>query len=153
MRWLELKIPPLLIVLGFGLAMYGASWSLPVTNFEMPGRPYVSLAFAILGVATVASGVIAFRSKKTTVDPRFPDKASSVVTIGIYRITRNPMYLGMLFLLTAWALFLANFIVIILLAGFVVYMTLFQIKPEERILRSKFGAEYEEFLSRVRRWI
>jgi len=153
MYWLELKIPPLLIVLAFGVVMYVASWLIPAASFGMPGQPYVSLVFALLGVVTVASGVLAFRRKKTTVDPRFPDKASSVVNIGIYRFTRNPMYLGMLLLLTAFALFLANLIAILLLAGFVVYMTLFQIKPEERMLLAKFGAEYEEFLSRVRRWI
>lgn len=153
MRWLELKIPPLLVVIGFGLAMYGAIWLLPPVNFAMPGQPYVSWIFAVLGGVTVVSGILAFRSMKTTVDPRSPEKASSVVKSGIYRVTRNPMYLGMLLLLTAWALHLANFVAIALLAGFVVYMTLFQIKPEERILREKFGVEYEEFLSQVRRWI
>jgi len=153
MRWLELKIPPLLVVLGFGLSMYGASWLLPKASFTMPRQHVVSLVLVILGLVTVASGVFAFRRKKTTVDPRTPDKASSVVNIGIYRLTRNPMYLGMLLLLIAWALFLANFVAIALLLGFVAYMTQFQIKPEERLLREKFGGEYEEFLTRVRRWI
>ncbi|MBV6496450.1 MAG: isoprenylcysteine carboxylmethyltransferase family protein [Acidobacteria bacterium ACB1] len=153
MRWLELKIPPLLVVIGFGLAMYGASWLFPHTSFAMPGQPFVSWIFEALGGVTIVSGVLAFRSMKTTVDPRSPEKASSVVKIGIYRLTRNPMYLGMLLLLAAWAFYLANFIAILLLAGFVLYMTQFQIKPEERILSEKFGAEYEEFLSEVRRWI
>lgn len=153
MRWLELRIPPLLVVIGFGLAMYGASWLLPQTNFAMPGQPYLSWIFAVLGGVTIVSCILAFRRMKTTVDPRSPEKASSVVKVGIYRITRNPMYLGMLLLLTAWAFYLANVIAILLLAGFVLYMTQFQIKPEERILREKFGVEYEEFLTKVRRWI
>lgn len=153
MRWLELRIPPLLVVIGFGLAMYGASWLLPQTNFAMPGQPYLSWIFAVFGGVTIVSGILAFRRMKTTVDPRSPEKASSVVKVGIYRITRNPMYLGMLLLLTAWAFYLANVIAILLLAGFVLYMTQFQIKPEERILREKFGVEYEEFLTKVRRWI
>ncbi|MEZ5421527.1 MAG: isoprenylcysteine carboxylmethyltransferase family protein [Pyrinomonadaceae bacterium] len=153
MRWLELKVPPLLVVIGFGLAMYGVSWLFPQASFAMPGQPFVSWIFEVLGGVTIVSGILAFRSMKTTVDPRSPEKASSVVKIGIYRLTRNPMYMGMLLLLTAWALYLANFMAILLLAGFVLYMTQFQIKPEERILREKFGAEYEEFLSEVRRWI
>lgn len=153
MRWLELKIPPLIVVIGFALMMFGAYWLLPAANFVMPAQPYVSLFAAGLGILAVVSGFLAFRRSGTTVDPMSPDKASSVVRSGIYRITRNPMYLGMLLILTAWSLYLANALSILLLAGFVGYMTQFQIKAEERILRSKFGKDYEELLSSVRRWI
>ena len=153
MRWLELKIPPLIVVIGFALMMFGAYWLLPTANFVMPVQPYVSLFAAGLGILAVVSGFLAFRRSGTTVDPMSPDKASSVVRSGIYRITRNPMYLGMLLILTAWSLYLANALSILLLAGFVGYMTQFQIKAEERILRSKFGKDYEELLSSVRRWI
>ena len=153
MRWLELKIPPLIVVIGFALMMLVACWLLPTANFLMPAQPYFSLFVAGIGILAVVSGFLAFRRSGTTVDPMSPDKASSVVRSGIYRLTRNPMYLGMLLILTAWSLYLANFVSVFLLAGFVVFMTQFQIKPEERILRDKFGDEYEEFRSRVRRWI
>ncbi|HMU34377.1 MAG TPA: isoprenylcysteine carboxylmethyltransferase family protein [Pyrinomonadaceae bacterium] len=153
MRWLELKIPPLIVVIGFALMMFGSCWLLPAANFVMPAQPYFSLFVAGVGILAIVSGFLAFRRGGTTVDPMSPDKASSVVRSGIYRLTRNPMYLGMLLILTAWSLYLANFVSVFLLAGFVVFMTQFQIKPEERILRSKFGKDYEDLLSSVRRWI
>jgi protein-S-isoprenylcysteine O-methyltransferase Ste14 len=153
MKWLELKIPPPLVAFIFAALIYGISRAIPGLEFGLPGQPWISIVIAILGGVTAAAGVITFRISRTTVNPKAPERASAVVNHGIYRISRNPMYLGLLLILTAWALFLANVASIVLLAGFVAYMTRFQIKVEERVLRSKFGDDFESYMSQVRRWI
>ena len=101
----------------------------------------------------VVLGAIAFRRAGTTVNPLHPENASALVVRGIYRLTRNPMYLGMLILLVGWAVLLANFIPWIFLPGFVLYMNRFQIGPEERMLASMFGNDFTLYRSRVRRWL
>jgi protein-S-isoprenylcysteine O-methyltransferase Ste14 len=82
-----------------------------------------------------------------------PDSTSSLVVSGIYKYTRNPMYLGFLLLLLGWAIFLSNLASFALLPAFVVYMNHFQIRPEERALGCLFAHEYQPYLARVRRWI
>jgi protein-S-isoprenylcysteine O-methyltransferase Ste14 len=126
MHWLELKIPPVLVWLVVAGAMLGASYSAP------------SLSFTRTGSGTIALGLVAL---------------ALVVTGGVYRISRNPMYLGFLLALAGWAVYLSNAAAAGLLPAFVAYMTQFQIKPEERALLAKFGSEFAQYTSRVRRWI
>ncbi len=82
-----------------------------------------------------------------------PDTASSVVTAGIYRATRNPMYLGLALALAGWAMYLSNLVALLIVPAFVAYMTQFQIKPEERTLLAKFGPGFAAYMAAVRRWI
>jgi len=91
--------------------------------------------------------------RETTVNPMRPDSTSSLVVSGIYKYTRNPMYLGFLLVLVGWAIFLSNLAAFALLPAFVVYMNHFQIGPEERALGSLFAQEYQAYHARVRRWI
>jgi protein-S-isoprenylcysteine O-methyltransferase Ste14 len=63
------------------------------------------------------------------------------------------MYLGLLLLLTAWAIWLSNPVALIFLPVFMLYMTLFQIRPEEKALLDKFGSEYLAYMRSVRRWL
>ncbi|MCL2645176.1 MAG: isoprenylcysteine carboxylmethyltransferase family protein, partial [Betaproteobacteria bacterium] len=84
--------------------------------------------------------------------PTTPTEASSLVVSGVYRFTRNPMYLGGFVMLLAWSLWLAKFSACFFLAFFVLYLTRFQIIPEERVLRARFGTEYDDYTKRVRRW-
>ncbi|MEO1475370.1 MAG: isoprenylcysteine carboxylmethyltransferase family protein, partial [Pseudomonadota bacterium] len=90
---------------------------------------------------------------RTTVNPLRPDKATHLVVTGLYRISRNPMYLGLAILLTGWGLYLGDAANLAVLAAFIGFITIFQIKPEEEILRSKFGDDYIDYCRRVRRWI
>jgi protein-S-isoprenylcysteine O-methyltransferase Ste14 len=153
MQWLELKIPPLLVWLASAVAMLGVAYAAPNLSFRFAGSSIIAWALIALGVAVAVAGVIAFRDKRTTVNPLRPDASSSVVTDGIYRFSRNPMYLGFLLALTGWAVHLQNAGAALLLPAFVAYMTRYQIKPEERALVAKFGAEFARYMSRVRRWI
>jgi protein-S-isoprenylcysteine O-methyltransferase Ste14 len=153
MHWLELKIPPVLVWLVMAGAMLGASYVAPSLSFTLAGSVAIALALVGLGIALAAAGVIAFRRSRTTVNPLTPDASSSVVTGGVYRISRNPMYLGFLLALVGWAVYLSNAGAAVLVPAFVAYMTQFQIKPEERALLAKFGSEFAQYMSRVRRWL
>lgn len=101
----------------------------------------------------IAIAIRQFIRAKTTINPMAPDNADKLVIKGLYRISRNPMYLGVLFLLLAWAVYLQNILSFAPPILFVVFMTLFQIKPEEKALRKKFGTQYDEYSKSVRRWI
>ncbi len=153
LHWLELKIPPVLVWLIMGAAMLGVSYAVPGLSFTVPGRVAIALVLVVLGEGLAVAGVAAFRRGRTTVNPLTPNASSSVVTSGVYRVSRNPMYLGFLIALVGWAVFLANAGAALFLPAFVVYMTQFQIKPEERALLAKFGSEFALYMSRVRRWL
>ena len=153
MQWLELKIPPLLVWLILAGAMFGVAHSAPSLSFTLAGSSAMALALGTLGGALAFAGVIAFRPKRTTVNPLTPSAASSIVSGGVYRVSRNPMYLGFLLALAGWAVYLSNAGAALLLPAFVAYMTRFQIKPEERALLAKFGSEFAQYMSRVRRWL
>lgn len=153
MRWLELNVPPLLVWFIFAGAMFGVARLAPSLTFKVTGAFVYALALAVLGSAVAVAGVVAFRRARTTVNPLTPSAAGKVVSDGIYRFSRNPMYLGFLLMLAAWAAHLSNAAAALLLPAFVAYMTLFQIKPEERALTAKFGPQFSQYMSRVRRWI
>jgi len=153
MHWLELKIPPLLVWLLCAGAMRGVAYAAPKLSFTLAGSSAIALALVALGGALAFAGVIAFRLKCTTVNPLTPSASSAVVSSGVYRLSRNPMYLGFLLALAGWALYLANAGAALLLPAFVAYMTQYQIKPEERVLLAKFGVEFAQYMSRVRRWL
>ena len=153
MQALELKVPPVAVVAVFAVLMWAAATVFSAVSFPLPGSSAIALAFALIGGGIAAAGVSAFRRRDTTVNPMKPENAATIVTAGIYRVTRNPMYLGLAFVLLGWASYLANLAALLLLPVFVAYMTRFQIKPEERALQEKFGSSYADYTAAVRRWI
>ena len=90
---------------------------------------------------------------ETPLDPVHIDRASTLVTSGVYRVTRNPMYLGLTVLLLAWAVFLAAPWTLLGPVVFALFISRFQIAPEEHAMREKFGVQYEAYAARVRRWL
>ena len=152
---LDLKIPPLLVWLVFAGAMFGVATVAPGISYSLPARFALALAIALvlLGGAVALAGVVAFRVNRTTVNPLTPGASSSVVSSGIYRVSRNPMYLGFFLALAGWALYLSNAGALLLLPAFLGYLTQYQIKPEERVLLAKFGPEFAQYMARVRRWV
>ena len=153
MRSLELKVPPPAVALVIAVLMWLLSLAAPALAFAIPARTLIAIILAAAGVATAIAGVVTFARAKTTVNPTTPERSSSLVSWGIYRVTRNPMYLGLLLELTAWAIFLSNPLPFLLLPGYMLYINRFQIAPEERALTSLFGREFADYQSRVRRWI
>ncbi len=152
MDWLELRVPPVLQILVVGAGMGLVASELPRTAL-VPAPSSIALLLAALGGAVALAGVHAFRAADTTVDPRYPERSSSLVIAGIYRYTRNPMYLGMLLVLGAWAVFLERPWVFLGLPVFLLYMNRFQIRPEERIMSTRFGEDYQRYVQSVRRWL
>lgn len=153
MNWLEHKIPPPVVGLVVGLSMWAMSKVTAPLPFATELRHALAAAFVVVGLGFDVLGLLAFRTAHTTVNPLRPEKASALVVGGVYRITRNPMYMGMLCLLLAWAVFLASPLLLVGPLLFVLFITRFQIIPEERILRQRFGEPYDAYLQRVRRWI
>jgi len=133
--------------------MWGLRAAAPGLTGVYAGRIAIACAVFALGVAAALAGVVEFRRARTTVNPLHPEKATAVVDSGIFRISRNPMYLGMLLALVAWALFLANPVTLAGPVLFVLFMNRFQIVPEERALTALFGDGYRVYLGRVRRWL
>lgn len=150
---LELRVPPLAVLLIAGVPMGLIALWTPALAWSLAVRIVCGAAIAAIGILIAISGVIAFRRARTTVNPMRPDGASSLVASGIYRYTRNPMYLGMLLVLIGWAVYLARPWALAVLPVFVTYMNRFQIGPEERVLAGIFGAEFEVYRRRVRRWL
>ncbi len=153
MKSLELKIPPAILMVIFGVVMWLMDWLLPMFKQDWLWHDWAARSVFLLGIFFIVSGIVSFKKARTTVDPTHPEKASSVVTTGIYRLTRNPMYLGFLLMLLAFVFKLANPITLTMLPLFVWYMNHFQIMPEEQALMELFGVEYKKYLAQVRRWV
>lgn len=153
MSSLELKVPPPAVALLFGFLMWLASSLVAPAEAPFGARVAIALVAVSLGLVFGVSGMVLFWRTKTTMNPTKPAAASSLVTTGPFGVTRNPMYLSLLLYLLAWAVYLSNLLAPLFLPVFVLYINQFQIKPEERVLSSLFGAEYAAYKARVRRWL
>lgn len=153
MNALENTIPPPLIAVLVAFGMWGLSRVTPGMAINDTLRLVAAAIILVAGVAFCLAGVISFRLAKTTVNPLKPEAASSLVNSGVYRISRNPMYLGFALVLAAWAVYLASPHALLGVLVFVLYMNRFQILLEERALENLFGEEFTHYQSRVRRWI
>ena len=153
MKFLELKIPPPLVTLIIGGFMWGVSRFTPVLAFPEHARIAVALAVFAAGFAIAIAGIVSFRLAKTTVNPLKPETATSLVSSGIFAVTRNPMYLGLLLALLGWTAYLASPVALIGPVVFCLYITRFQIIPEERAMAKLFRSSFTTYAAKVRRWI
>jgi protein-S-isoprenylcysteine O-methyltransferase Ste14 len=153
MSSLEHKIPPPVVGSLIAAAMWGVSALGPQLPFAS-GLRYAAVAVLVAaGVTFDVLGLVAFRASRTTINPLKPERASALVTGGVYRVTRNPMYVGMGLLLLALAVYLSSLLPFAGPVFFVLYITRFQIKPEERVLHGLFGEVYSTYAAGVRRWL
>lgn len=150
---METRLPPPLLALLLAALMWLADRALPVPDIGASWREPLALLLLGAGVGCTLAGMIAFRAARTTFDPLHPGRATQLVTGGIYRRTRNPMYLGLLLDLLAWAVYLGQPAALLALPLWVWYIERFQIRPEEAALHRLFGAAYAAYCLRVRRWI
>jgi protein-S-isoprenylcysteine O-methyltransferase Ste14 len=153
MKFLELKIPPVLFFFFTATLMWLMTLVSNELDINTKIRFIIGAVSLLIGGFIAISGIVGFRKAKTTVNPTKLNKASSLVCSGIYRYTRNPMYTGLLFVLIAWGCFLGSLFSLLFIFVFLLYMTQFQIKPEERVLESIFGEDYNNYKERVRRWL
>jgi protein-S-isoprenylcysteine O-methyltransferase Ste14 len=152
MQSLELKVPPLAVIL-IALALVYVLAKLPLPQYHFAWTDAVSGLFLLTGAISAFLGLWQFRQARTTSNPLNPSKASNLVTSGIYRFTRNPMYLGMLFVLIGGIIEFGALLGFVIIPLFVWYMTRFQIVPEEQIIEGLFGQDYRDYKQQVRRWI
>jgi protein-S-isoprenylcysteine O-methyltransferase Ste14 len=142
------RIPPPILTLVVALAMW------PTGAGDGPlGRMAAALAAFVFAGAFGLPALRAFRKAATTIDPVRVDRASALVTGGIYRVTRNPMYVSLTLLLAAWAFWLGGWWVWAGPVALVLWLDRFQIPPEERAMEARFGGEYLRYKARVRRWL
>ncbi len=149
----NLRIPPPLQGLFWGLSMWAISKVFGALSLSFALRKPLAFVLISFGLCLDLISINGFRCARTTVNPIKIEKASRLVTSGLYSISRNPMYLGLALILMGWAILLGNPINIAPLILFILFMNILQIKPEERILEQKFGQDYLRYKARVRRWI
>jgi protein-S-isoprenylcysteine O-methyltransferase Ste14 len=153
MRFLEHRIPPPLVAVLFAALMWFIARMTPVLDIPDGWRWGLTGLFLLDGLVLCIAGVLSFHRAKTTVNPLKPETATALVRSGIYRVTRNPMYLGFVALLLAWNMSLAAPWALLGVVGFMGYLTRFQIVPEERALSALFGDAFRDYQTQVRRWL
>ena len=153
MQALELKIPPPVLMVLCVVVMDLVDRFIQLGTFTIPVQTELAVLLGLIGISTMMLGMLAFRGAGTTLDPRRPEQATKLVMHGIFRYTRNPMYLGMAVILLAWGIGLGNGLALVLIPCFMLYLNRFQIRPEERWMRQRFGDQYQQYRADVRRWI
>ena len=151
MPLLETRIPPPPVLLLCGVLGYALACAWPWPALPVPG--WAAVAVMLAGLMLNLLPKLAFRRARTTVNPLRPAAATALVTGGIYRHTRNPMYLGQALVLLGGMLWLGSAAALLVVPLFVGWITRFQILPEERVLSARFGADYAAFRRDVRRWL
>lgn len=150
---LELKIvPPLAMFISVGF-IYAVAHFLPWSVVSLGYREELAGFFIIVAMLFDFSAIAFFSRAKTTINPYQPEKSSSLVTSGIYQITRNPMYIGLVCLLLAWTIWVGSLFGLFVVTLFQQYITRFQIIPEERALKKLFGRAYDDYCLQVKRWL
>lgn len=145
------KIPPPIVALICGLGIYLSRSLFPAYNH--PSIGITSALFLSLGIMTLIAGVLFFIKRKTTLSPLQPEKASSLVVSGVFKHSRNPMYLGLSLILLSVAIrfnFVGGILIVFM---FIAFITKFQIIPEEVAMEKLFGEEFIRYKKRTRRWI
>jgi protein-S-isoprenylcysteine O-methyltransferase Ste14 len=153
MNALEHKVPPPIVLLLVAVLMWALAYYTPAVAFSPVIRWIFVVGFLIIAFGFAPPAILAFRRTQTTIDPVHIDRASALVTTGPFSYSRNPMYVGLTALLLAWMCYLAAPWTVLGPIFFVLFITRFQIVPEERAMRAKFGQAYEDYCQRVRRWI
>ncbi len=150
---LQLKIPPPIYAISIALIMWLLSRYFPVVQLIFSPWNKLGIALMLLAGLLDLSSLYLFFKKRTTPNPMKPEFTTGLVMNGLYKISRNPMYLGLLTILFGFAIYLGNLTAFLLLPAFYFVITEMQIKPEERMLEEKFGEQYLDYKSKVRRWL
>ena len=148
-----MRIPPLLLMMLIVVAMYFSAPFLPTITLYQTVSVYVAAIVLVLGFVIAVLAIWEFHRAKTTVDPIHVENTSQLVTSGVYSVSRSPMYVSFSLMLLAFVIYLRSPLLVSGVIFFVVYLNVFQIGAEENFMRGKFGADYEDYVRRVRRWI
>ena len=150
---LENRVPPPLVVVLIASAMSVSAWFIPAIEIDNVLRFGVGVTVIAVGLSIVVQGARTFWRNKSTINPVDLESAAALVTSGIFRFSRNPMYIGFTTMLVGWAVCLGTPWALVGPVAFVLFTNRFQIIPEERVMQAKFGQAYDDYRARVRRWI
>ena len=148
-----MKVPPLAVFSITCLLMWGTARLFYETRYQIPLLETVALLLSVIGGIFGIGAILSFIKARTTISPSSPEKTTVFVSKGLYNISRNPMYLGLLLVILSFGCHLANPIAALIIPLFPWYMTRYQILPEEEFMLQKFGDEYRQYQVRVRRWL
>ena len=148
---IETKIPPPLVALTFGFLINYTRDIFP--KIEIRYEIIFGSFMIIVGLIIILSAIILFRKYQTSITPLNPSNATKLITDGIYKCSRNPMYLGLLLVLLGFSIILNLIGGFFLIPLFILYLNLFQIIPEENAMVDLFKDEFLEYKKKVRRWI
>ena len=146
-----LKIPPPILVLILVVSNYFSSRKIDLIH--LPNQDIISIIILLIGMLILINPIFKFIKSKTTIDPIKFKKVNKLITSGIYKYSRNPMYLGLLMVVISTSIFYLNFFSITTPFLFYCWINRFQIKREEIFLTEKFGKEYILYKTKTRRWI
>ena len=153
MDWIETKVPPPVVALVCAGAMWAAARVTPAVSVAQGALDAVGSGVVVAGIAVELAGIFEFWRSRTSPNPLEPCHASTLVTGGVYRYTRNPMYVGDAAILVGWAIHLGSLVALAGVVAFVAYIDRFQIPAEERALGDLFGSVYDGFRAQTRRWL
>ena len=153
MPTLALKLPPLPLAALVAVLMWLLARNLPVATVDSSLAAVLAVGLALAGITSILAGLVQFRTARTTVNPLHPDKASTLVTGGIFARTRNPMYLGAFLVLAGYALCAVSFSALLVALGMLAAGHAFAVLYEEPALERRFGESYRAYRRRTRRWI
>jgi len=145
------RIFPLLFMFALIAAMLALALFLPVLRVLNAPATWFGAVPLAAGALLIAASAGLFRRRNTTLNPF--GESSALVQDGLYRYSRNPMYLGMLLVLAGVALWLGRLLPFLALPVFALVVSSQNIRKEERALEARFGNDYRRYKERVRRWI
>ncbi len=153
MKKLETLIPPPVYVFFFLTCIYLVNRYVLAGSIEHSYVYFAGVVLMAIGLCYGAYAFISFALSKTTADPTNPNRTVALVTGGVYRISRNPMYVAMAAILIGFSLSLGNVVTLVFPLVFILIINRFQIKPEERVMEEKFADHYRAYKKSVRRWL
>ena len=151
---MHLKIPPPIVTLIGILLIFLSKDYILILYLHPHLQNTLSFLFLIIGFIIIFSATKEFKKSETTINPMKPETSTSLVTSGIFKYSRNPMYLGLTSILLASCFYFSSLLgIIVYVPLFIFYITVFQIIPEEEMMKDLFNDEYLDYCSKVRRWI
>ena len=153
MKSLELKLPPLLLVMLALLLMYFLQGFYPLTLLQYRIVSLLGGVCILAGIGLVFVAARQMRQHQATLDPMHPINSTVLLNAGVFAVSRNPIYLGMVIILLGSAVIFADITAFLVVLLFVRYITRYQIEPEEACLLEKFPADFAAYCEQVRRWV
>jgi protein-S-isoprenylcysteine O-methyltransferase Ste14 len=152
-RVFDARLPPPLLLMLLAAAMWAIDREVPGFTLRTAATEATAALLAIAGLVANLMPKLAFSRAGTTVNPVRPSRATALVTTGLHGVSRNPMYVGQVLLLAAWALYLGHAIAALCMPVQIAWLTWLQVVPEERALDVKFGVAWQAYRGRVPRWL